>query len=74
MAISEIEAHQVVDTVKAIAERGALDIAKRAHQTIDKYLDTPLHTAVKVRLNATLLVRLNPATLLKADQKLTMQG
>lgn len=34
LAINEIEAHQVVDTVKAIAERGALDIAKRAHQTI----------------------------------------
>lgn len=34
LPINEIEAHQVVDTVKAIAERGALDIAKRAHQTI----------------------------------------
>ena len=34
LAIDEIEAHQIVDTVKAIAERGALDIAKRAHQTI----------------------------------------
>jgi len=34
LPINEIEAHQVVDTIKAIAERGALDIAKRAHQTI----------------------------------------
>jgi integrase len=34
LPINDIEAHQVVDTVKAIAERGALDIAKRAHQTI----------------------------------------
>ena len=32
--INEIAADQVVDTVKAIAERGALDIAKRAHQTM----------------------------------------
>jgi integrase len=30
--INEIEAHQVVETIKAIAERGALDIAKRSHQ------------------------------------------
>lgn len=34
LPISEIEAHQIVETIKAIAERGALDIAKRAHQTI----------------------------------------
>jgi hypothetical protein len=34
LPINDIEAHQVVETVKAIAERGALDIAKRAHQTI----------------------------------------
>ncbi len=32
--INEIAADQVVDTVKAIAGRGALDIAKRAHQTM----------------------------------------
>lgn len=32
--INEIVADQVVETVKAIAGRGALDIAKRAHQTI----------------------------------------
>lgn len=34
LPINEIEAHQVVEAIKAIAERGALDIAKRAHQTI----------------------------------------
>ena len=34
LPINEIEAHQVVDAVKAIAERGALDLAKRVHQTI----------------------------------------
>jgi integrase len=32
LAINEIEAHEVVKTIKAIAERGALDIAKRSHQ------------------------------------------
>jgi integrase len=32
--INEIVADQVVETVKKIAGRGALDIAKRAHQTI----------------------------------------
>ena len=32
LPINEIEAHQVVETIKAIAERGALDIAKRSHQ------------------------------------------
>ena len=30
LPINEIEAHQVVEAVQAIAERGALDIAKRA--------------------------------------------
>lgn len=34
LPINEIEAYLVVKTIKAIAERGALDIAKRAHQTI----------------------------------------
>lgn len=34
LPINEIESHQVVDAVKAVAERGALDLAKRVHQTI----------------------------------------
>lgn len=34
LPINEIEAYQIVQTIKRIAERGALDIAKRAHQTI----------------------------------------
>lgn len=32
LPINEIQAHQVVETIKAIAGRGALDIAKRSHQ------------------------------------------
>ncbi len=32
--INEITAPDIVDAIKSIAERGALDIAKRAHQTI----------------------------------------
>ncbi|MDG1096231.1 MAG: site-specific integrase [Methylophilaceae bacterium] len=32
LPINEIEAHEVVETIKAIAQRGALDIAKRSHQ------------------------------------------
>ncbi|MDE0926626.1 MAG: tyrosine-type recombinase/integrase [Methylophilaceae bacterium] len=32
LPINEIQAHEVVDTIKKIASRGALDIAKRAHQ------------------------------------------
>lgn len=32
--INEITAYDIVDTIKGIAERGALDIAKRSHQTI----------------------------------------
>lgn len=34
LPINEIAAEHIVDAVKAIAARGALDIAKRAHQTI----------------------------------------
>lgn len=34
MPINEINAHDIVDTIKKISERGAFDIAKRAHQTI----------------------------------------
>lgn len=34
LPINEIAAEHIVDSVKAIAARGALDIAKRAHQTI----------------------------------------
>ena len=34
LPINEIEAYQVVDAIKAIAERGALDLAKRVHQTM----------------------------------------
>ena len=33
-SITSIDAHDVVDTIKAIAERGALDMAKRSHQMI----------------------------------------
>ncbi len=36
MPITSINAHDIVDTIQAIAERGALDIAKRAHQTISQ--------------------------------------
>jgi integrase len=32
--INDITAYEIVDTIKGIAERGALDIAKRSHQTI----------------------------------------
>jgi len=32
--INDISAYEIVDAVKEIAERGAVDIAKRAHQTI----------------------------------------
>lgn len=32
--INDITAYEIVDTIKAIAARGALDIAKRSHQTI----------------------------------------
>ena len=32
LPINEIQAHEVVDTIKKIASRGALDIAKRSHQ------------------------------------------
>jgi integrase len=32
LPINEIEAHEVVETIKMIAARGALDIAKRSHQ------------------------------------------
>lgn len=34
LPINQIEAYEIVEAIKAIAERGALDIAKRAHQTI----------------------------------------
>jgi integrase len=34
LPITSINAHDVVDTIKGIAERGALDMAARAHQTI----------------------------------------
>lgn len=32
--INDITAYEIVDTIKGIAKRGALDIAKRSHQTI----------------------------------------
>jgi integrase len=31
--INDITAYEIIDTIKGIAERGALDIAKRAYQT-----------------------------------------
>lgn len=34
LPINEIEAHEIVATIKSIEARGALDIAKRAHQMI----------------------------------------
>lgn len=36
--IADISAPDIVKTIKGIAERGALDIAKRAHQTISQIL------------------------------------
>ncbi|HPH05784.1 MAG TPA: integrase arm-type DNA-binding domain-containing protein [Methylotenera sp.] len=32
--VNDITAYEIVDAIKSIAERGALDIAKRSHQTI----------------------------------------
>lgn len=34
LPINQIEAYEIVEAIKAISERGALDMAKRAHQTI----------------------------------------
>lgn len=58
LPITGIEAHDIVDTVKKIAERGALDIAKRAHQTIGQVFRYAI-------ANRESKVKRNPATDIK---------
>lgn len=56
LPIADIEAYQIVYAVKMIAERGALDIAKRAHQTIGQVF------RYAIAHNGESKVKRNPAT------------
>lgn len=69
LPINEIEAHQVVDTVKAIAERGALDIAKRAHQTIGQVFRYAIAHSKESKATRNPASEIKPSDIIESRQK-----
>lgn len=69
LPINEIEAHQVVDTVKVIAERGALDIAKRAHQTIGQVFRYAIAHSKESKAKRNSASEIKPSDIIESRQK-----
>jgi integrase len=69
LPINEIEAHQVVETVKAIAERGALDIAKRAHQTIGQVFRYAIAHSKESKATRNPASEIKPSDIIESRQK-----
>ena len=69
LPINEIEAHHVVDTVKAIAERGALDIAKRAHQTIGQVFRYAIAHSKDSKAKRNPASEIKPSDIIESRQK-----
>ncbi len=69
LPINEIEAHQVVDAVKAIAERGALDIAKRAHQTIGQVFRYAIAHSKESKAKRNPASEIKPSDIIESRQK-----
>lgn len=67
--ILEIEAPDIAETMRKIAERGALDIAKRSHQTIGQVFRYAIanDTSGKIKRNPTSDIK--PSDILKSRQK-----
>ena len=69
LPINEIEAHQVVEAVKAIAERGALDIAKRAHQTIGQVFRYAIAHSKDSKAKRNPASEIKPSDIIESRQK-----
>ncbi len=69
LPINEIEAHQVVEAVKAIAERGALDIAKRAHQTIGQVFRYAIAHSKESKAKRNPASEIKPSDIIESRQK-----
>lgn len=67
--INEIEAYEIVEAIKAIAERGALDIAKRAHQTIGQVFRYAIAHNKESRVKRNPANDIKPSDVIESRQK-----
>lgn len=69
MPIADIEAPHIAETMRAIAERGALDIAKRSHQTIGQVFRYAIANDKSGTVKRNPAADIKPSDIIKPRQK-----
>ena len=69
LPISEIQAQQVADCVKVIAERDALDLAKRVHQTIGQVFRYAIAHGKESKVTRNPATDIKPSDIIKSRKK-----
>ncbi|HOY86989.1 MAG TPA: tyrosine-type recombinase/integrase [Methylotenera sp.] len=67
--IKDISAYEIVDAIKAIAERGALDIAKRAHQTIGQVFRYAIAHGKESKATRNPAIEIRPSDIIETRKK-----
>lgn len=67
--INEITAYEIVDAIKSIAERGALDIAKRAHQTIGQVFRYAIAHGKESKASRNPAIEIRPSDIIETRKK-----
>lgn len=67
--INDITAYEIVDTVKGIAERGAVDIAKRAHQTIGQVFRYAIAHGRDSKVTSNPSIEIKPSDIIQTRKK-----
>ena len=69
MPIADIEAPHIAETMRAIAGRGALDIAKRSHQTIGQVFRYAIANDTSGKIKRNPATDIKPSDIIKPRQK-----
>lgn len=67
--INDISAYEIVDAVKEIAERGAVDIAKRAHQTIGQVFRYAIAHGRESKATRNPAIEIKPSDIIETRKK-----
>ncbi len=67
--INDITAYEIVDAIKGIAERGAVDIAKRAHQTIGQVFRYAIAHGRESKTTRNPAIEIRPSDIIETRKK-----
>ena len=67
--INDITAYEIVDAVKGIAERGAIDLAKRAHQTIGQVFRYAIAHGRDSKVTSNPSIEIKPSDIIQTRKK-----